>query len=395
MRSTAAKALKVGIETHFLDVDGHIYTDMMFDYEYWHEYVEVFDEVVAIARVGHADQVPKDWLRADGEHVRFQAVYDYLGFWNFLRHLPRVFRDCGRAVAEPGPVLLRMGNISFMCWLHLMLARRPYAFEVVGHAGLGATTVKNVQLLHLGRLIGWVQHRLCRIQASRAACASYVSEYVRSLYPTRCGREWVFSSVKLPDSAYREPRSEQAFDHTRKRIVSVGRVEPEKGHHVLIQAAAEMKRGGFDDFTVDIAGPGSRIEAMRQLAAELGVADHVKLLGFVQPGPNLESLLDRSDLFVLPSLTEGMPRARLEALARGLPAIGSRTGGITEVLPQGSQVSPDDAQTLANVIVSSAGNPERLAAMSRQGVATARAYRHDLMNDRKHAFWRTIVAMAR
>lgn len=383
-------ALAVAIEQHFVEVEGKVYTDIAFDYDYWREYLEVFDRVEPVARVGKADKVPDGWVRADGPGVRFHKVCDYLGFWSFLRHWPRVLRDCARALGQPGPVLLRMGNISLMCWLYLVLNGRPYAFEVVGHAGQGATMVKNVQIFKLGHLIGFIQHYLCRVQAAGAACASYVSQYVRSLYPARRGREWVFSSVKLPEDVFCVPREAKAFKHEPHRIVSVGRIEPEKGHHILIQAMAELGRKGESRVTLDIVGPGSQIEPLKQLCGELGLADRVRLLGRIPPGEPIRDLLDQADLFVLPSLTEGMPRALLEAMARGVPAIGSRAGGIVELLPSESLVEPGDPQALADKIATVLDDSERLADMSQKGVAVARKYRQDVMDARKRKFWRCI-----
>ena len=219
MRSTTPTILRVAIEQHFLEVDGKVYTDIAFDYTYWQEYLQAFDEIVVIGRVGHAQRIRKGCLEASGPNVRFHGIHDYLGFWQFLRYAPRVLRQCGRAVKGDGPILLRMGNISLMCWLHLVLARRPYALEVVGHAGMSAKTVKAVQFLKLGHLIALVLHALCRLTASSAACASYVSEYVRRLYPTRSGCEWVFSGVKLPERAFKSPRPPERFRLPTKRVV--------------------------------------------------------------------------------------------------------------------------------------------------------------------------------
>ena len=390
MKENARSCLKVAIEQHFLEVEGKVYTDIAFDYAYWREYLGVFDRVEPVARVGEADKVPDGWVRADGPGVGFHKVYDYLGFWSFLRHWPRVLRDCAKAVSRPGPVLLRMGNVSLMCWLNLIIMGRPYAFELVGHAGQGATTVENVQILGLGRMICFVQHYLCRIQAALAKCASYVSRYVQSLYPTRTRREWRFSGVKLPDSAFGRPRSESDFEHSPKRIVSVGRIEPEKGHHVLVQAAAELRRRGMDDFSVDIIGPGSQIDKLKELAGRLGLSDRCRILGKVAPGDPLRKHLDEADVFVLPSLTEGMPRALLEAMARGVPAVGSRTGGVVELLLPEDTVTPGDAMELADKLEEALRDPPRLCRMSEHAVATAGQYHQDRMNQQKHEFWECI-----
>ncbi|MFH0983850.1 MAG: glycosyltransferase family 4 protein [Planctomycetota bacterium] len=389
-KDSTVNKLLAAVEQHFVEVDGRIYTDIAFDYAYWSEYLAVFNEVEPIARVRPAERVPEGWLRADGPHVRFHKVYDYLGFWHFLRCFPRVLGDCRRATREKAAVLLQVGNIAQMCWLHLLLARRPYAFEVVGHPAEASRPVKNVQILGLNRVIGFVGFQLCRAQAARAACASYVSNYLQTVFPTRSGREWVFSNVKLPESEFRTPRPAGTFEHVPKHILSVGRVEPEKGHHVLVQAVAELKRRGEDRLRLDIVGPGREIEPLRRLCQQWGVAERVRILGFVSPGEPFQALMDQADLFVLPSFTEGMPRALLEAMARGTPAVGSHAGGIIEVLPEDCLVPPGDASALADKIADVLASPARLAEMSRRNVEIARRFHQDTMNQRKHEFWRCI-----
>jgi len=205
-------------------------------------------------------------------------------------------------------------------------------------------------------MIGWVLHHLCSWQARYAACASYVSRYVRDLYPTRNGREWVFSSVRLPDATFAEARSVDRFTHSPLRIISVGRLEPEKGHDVLVRAVERLLKGGGPDVTLCLVGPGRQVDFLERLAVDLGIGDRVELTGRVAPGEPLMRLLDEADLFVLPSLTEGMPRALIEGMARGLPAIGSRAGGIPELLEADCLVDPGDSTALANRIAEVAGS---------------------------------------
>ena len=186
----------VAIEQHFSEYEGHIYTDIAFSYQYWKEYSSVFDEVRPIARVQKVDELPSDWQRADGPGVIFMKVRNYLGFWDFLKKFCGVLMDTYRVTCSKGCYLLRMGNISTFCWIWLFLKRRPYAFEVVGHAGKSVLMVKNVQEFGLAKLIASINHMLTRLQAKFAQCCSYTSQYVRGLYPSsNKANEWVFSSV--------------------------------------------------------------------------------------------------------------------------------------------------------------------------------------------------------
>ena len=90
---------------------------------------------------------------------------------------------------------------------------------------------------------------------------------------------------------------------------------------------------------------------MRQLADRLGIAERIEWLGFRH---NIEVQLDTLDLLILPSLLpEGLPMVVVEAMAAGVPPIGSRVPGITDVIPHGHDgllAEPNNPTALADVI---------------------------------------------
>src|SRR5207245_11689910 len=89
----------------------------------------------------------------------------------------------------------------------------------------------------------------------------------------------------------------------------------------------------------------------------LGMAAHLRFLGHRE---DVHDLLSIYDIFVLPSLSEGMPLALLEAMAAGLPAVATQVGGVTEVLEDrktGLLVPPGDSRALADMIVALLGHP--------------------------------------
>jgi glycosyltransferase involved in cell wall biosynthesis len=132
-------------------------------------------------------------------------------------------------------------------------------------------------------------------------------------------------------------------------IGSVGWLTDVKGHEYLVEAIAELKRD-FPALHLVIVGSGDRHDALLQQAESSGLGDAVHILGHRD---DVEACLAGMDLFVLPSLNEGMGRALIEAMAAGLPVVASRVGGIPAVVSHeltGLLVPPGDAGALAEAL---------------------------------------------
>ncbi|MCH2210452.1 MAG: glycosyltransferase [Fuerstiella sp.] len=125
--------------------------------------------------------------------------------------------------------------------------------------------------------------------------------------------------------------------HTKRliRIVSAGRLNHEKGFHLLISAVAELQSKWADThMRLAILGEGSHRKQLQNQIDQTGLTDNVRLTGFQD---NASAWYQSADIFVLPSLVEGMPNVLLETMALGTPVISSRCPhGPEEILENGS-----------------------------------------------------------
>lgn len=131
-------------------------------------------------------------------------------------------------------------------------------------------------------------------------------------------------------------------------IVAVGNLYPVKGHAVLLDALATLRnRRGW---RLAIAGRGEEEASLRAQAAAAGIADRTHILGFRDDVPDI---LAAGDVFAMPSLSEGLPLALVEAMSFGLPVVVSRVGGIPEVVTNDVDallVPPSDVGALAGAL---------------------------------------------
>ncbi len=114
-------------------------------------------------------------------------------------------------------------------------------------------------------------------------------------------------------------------------IGAVGRLSPEKGFDLLIEAVSRLCAAGLD-IELWIAGEGAQEAALRQAIDRTGRADRIRLLGFCS---DAAALFECFDIFCLPSLREGLPNVVLEAMAMEVPVLATRCGGIEAALRDG------------------------------------------------------------
>ncbi|HEY3283630.1 MAG TPA: glycosyltransferase [Armatimonadota bacterium] len=149
--------------------------------------------------------------------------------------------------------------------------------------------------------------------------------------------------------------------------LQVARVDALKGHDTLLRSLGELASRGVRLVAL-VVGDGPERARLSALAQELGLGERqVRFLGFRSDVPDL---LAASDLFVLPSLTEGLPLSVLEAMAQGLPVVASAVGGVPELIEdqrEGLLVPPKDPRALAQALEALVTDRELRRRMGRAG----------------------------
>jgi len=148
------------------------------------------------------------------------------------------------------------------------------------------------------------------------------------------------------------------FDPYRFHVVSVGRLQREKGQQHLLDAMHELVNyRSMSQLLLWLIGNGPDEESLRKFVSQRKLGDHVRFEGF-QPNPM--PYLRQANLFCLPSIFEGMPNALVEAMIAKTPVLASDCpSGPREILADGQLgqlVSPADSRALADAIASSVSN---------------------------------------
>lgn len=217
---------------------------------------------------------------------------------------------------------------------------------------------------------------LRRADAVTAVTGVIVDSLVRDYGIERSRVRIVPNGADLPEPEREEPvarrwRERYLATPLKPLWVVAGRLEEQKGHDVLFEALATLVRNGLD-FTLVVAGEGSRRSWLESQALSLRLAPRVQFVGQVD---DVGGLLAAADAVLLPSRWEGLPLVLLEALVRARPVVASAVGGMADVIEDGvtgTLVPPGDAAALAGALEQVQRKADHAWRMGRSGAERVR-----------------------
>jgi glycosyltransferase involved in cell wall biosynthesis len=358
----------------------------------------VFDRVHVIARLKDVPVAQEGAIEASGVGVVFNGLPSYRGPTQFLRHGVEMRSAALRALRSADAIILRVPSpIASLIAPSLQSRGIPYAVEVVGdpYDVFSPGAVRHP----LRPLIRWKMTRDLKRQVRGAVAAAYVTQStLQRRYP--CGAaerlsRFVthYSSVELGPDAFVAPQATRRVGGP-LRLINVGTFEQlYKGQDVLVDAVRICVSRGLDIALVFIGG-GIYLEEIRRRAERHRLGDRVRFAGHLSSRAELVAELDASDLFVLPSRQEGLPRAMIEAMARGLPCVGSDIGGIPELLDREDLVPPGDAIALATRIEDVARDSSRWESMRGRSLDRAREFAAERLAVKRAEFYRQVLRVS-
>lgn len=325
--------------------DGAIWGPPAYGRALWARYLDVFSSVMIAARVGNVTVASRGCVTASSPDVQFCPLVPYSGLSALLTNLPRVRASIVSAVQDTTAIIVRAPSpIAYLTARAAARLGRAFAAEIVGDSD---QVFSRGAFHHPLRVpIRWIAGSTQRQLSRDAIAVLYVTNTVlQRRYPSH-GQSYAASDAALDDLAFAcEDRLEWRPPAEFVLVTVGGLDQPYKGTAVLLEAIHELRRRGAG-VKLRIVGDGRLLAHYQRQCEALALSSIVEFVG-QQDQPGVRAALDSAHLFVLPSLTEGLPRALLEAMARGLPAVATNVGGVPELLPSECLVPPRDAHALA------------------------------------------------
>jgi len=376
-----------------------IYSTHLTYSRFWSRYTEIFDRVVVVARVSSIKKVPKGLERADGANVEFYELPDFQGIWGLFNRKRNIMKKIEEAIKDCDIAILRVpGVVSTLVWIKLNMMGRRYACEVVGDPF--RSIIYSRMFLPIRIPLSAIAWLILRIQCKKAFAVAYVTKRVlQRSYPSK-GFIEAFSDVDIKKNNFIDyeniKKKREEWEKVLKlkmrpwRVIFIGSLDqPYKGLEIALKALSiSLKRGV--DWEFRVVGDGRLRKDYENLTVKLGINNKVKFIGKIPAGRAIIEQLNWSDLFILPSFTEGMPRALIEAMARGLPCIATSVGGIPELLPNMALVPKGQIGILADKICDLLRQPELMEYLALMNVKKAEEIESSIISINRRQFYTKI-----
>lgn len=268
----------------------------------------------------------------------------YQGIAGALRKMPALIAAIWREIGISSVVVAKLpGVVGSVAVTIAAVRRRPIAVHLVGDIeevllGTDSSLIRKA----VARLSRLVTRHLVR----KAKVVRYVTRQVLQVrYPPAKRSIGIFYTDANVTAM---PTVNLSF--RAGHILAIGSQDrPYKGHHILLHSFAGL-RSRLPSTHLTIVGRGRHRRDLEMLAEELEIGDAVTFIEHIDSYEELSKVIQSCEVFVMPSLTEGLPRALVEAMSLGVACIGSGVGGIVELLSPDALVEPGDSIMLANRI---------------------------------------------
>ena len=332
----------------------------------------VFDKIVLMARCVSVEEIPA-CQKIDNTKIEFLPIYDFNGIRNPFGIIKAFFQS-RKAINVADRYWLRSpGFVSFMSAFWLRKKNIIYFLDIPGDpADVAGAKLIGWPKIFKDPLVNLVKRRFQRFSYTSKGALTVTLQTLKNIYPSQImANDAGVSDVKLSGEVFNFPSRD--FDAKIFKIIIIGALLKYKGHAYLLEALSKIKNKR--NWSLLCIGQGPEKKYLEQQAKALGVSDRVAFCGRIDWGPKLFTELDKAHLFILSSLTEGMPRVVLEAMARALPVVATSVGGVPEIIEYKYLVPPNNSEELASAISSVWNDSEKLGEMSKRNFEKAKEFK--------------------
>ena len=385
--------MKVAVvaDSHYVRThEGKIWVNSIYDYSFFLRYLNVFDSVQVVSRVKDSNSDVGSMLQSNGDKVNFYALSDFNRLKGVIKTIKNVkkelfesFQGCDCAIVRT-PSALSPFAVGVLKKMDL-----PFAIELV------ADPWEVYSLKSYSSLFSPVIQCIMTLSTKRACIladgVAYVSQHALQKRYKNNKESFVasYSSASIGEDYLGTPKNygEQKkfiFAHIANDIS-----DDSKGHKKVIDIIKSLNCNGFN-VSIKFIGDGNRVSYFKNYANKIGITEKVNFVGRIGNPALLRKELIESDLYIFPSVTEGLPRCLIEAMACGLPCVASNVGGIPELIDNEYLFNYKDTNGFVTKLKELLNNTGELNEMSKENIENAKKYLNSSLEIKRTGFYQEL-----
>jgi glycosyltransferase involved in cell wall biosynthesis len=352
----------------------------------------VFDHVYVLARVTNLPDIEiEDSQQIGSDQVSVIPLPYYVGPWQYLKVLAKIKQIINENAVFGRAYICRCpGTIGSLLADALSRKNIPYGVEVVAdpYDIFAPGTIKHI----FRPYFRYHFSKKLKQTVKGSISAIYVTkECLQKRYPASENTFTInaTNATLLPEFFVKQAK--QRIVSSEFSLISIGSLEQMyKAPDIVLHALTRLKQQGINCRLTWLGG-GKYLENMKSLANKLKISEQVDFLGYIKNRDEVRRFLDQSDLFLMVSRTEGLPRALIEAMARGLPCIGSKVGGIPELLDNAALIPSNDIESLIEKIQYFISNKNLYEDQAKKNLKIAHEYEDSILTEKRELFYQTLI----
>lgn len=372
----------------FYKYNDKVYSKVEFPSSLWDRYLKFTPSLKVISRLYELEEYDieniKNFNISSSPNVDFTGV-DYSGkAINYFKDYRSIKDKVTNEIKESEKVIVRLPSlIGTVVGFEAIKQKKALLVELVGDPWDAYTSLPSKSAKIYAALIYWQTKQIIK----HANQVLYVTKYyLQNRYPNNNEDNINASNVNIKVN-HKSPKRLK-----RKKTVEIGTIaflSPYKGIDTAIEALAELNSNKTIEYRLTILGTGDR-HPYESLASKLGVKEFLTFKTVPSGKPVLD-WLDSLDLYIQPSRTEGLPRGLVEAMSQGLPSVGSKAGGIPELLSAEYIFDIGNSGELTNKIEYLLSDEERYLNTSLENLEKVKEYDSEFLNQKRDKFYKKFL----
>lgn len=374
-------------EKAYTDENGNIYISGNFPPEVWERYLSISEHLDVVLRDGgriKREDAIKTKQIIDTQKINVILVPDLKkSLRSFLSLINRrnIKETQNKLIEDNDAVIIRVASEPMI--RKCRIKKIPYVIEVVGCPW---DAYWNYSLK--GKIIAPLKYMYAKREIRLANWTLYVtSSFLQKRYPTN-GETVACSNVSLEriDETILAKRLKKINTNLKDKIIlgTAAKIDVRgKGHEFVIKALSYLKKEGKTNYEYQVVGSGDAT-FLERISRKYNVQDQLKIIGQV-PHLKVFEWLESIDIYIQPSLQEGLPRAVIEAMSYAVPCIGTDVAGIPELISNDVLYHKKDYVSLANIILTM--NTKRQNELAKRNFEESKKYNVEILAERRREFY--------